>query len=144
MILAAHLSLCQNLNIGHTTITFNDPTRSGGFGSGGGVGRQIQTEIYYPANTNGENVALANGQWPIIVFGHGFAMNWDAYSNIWNYLVPYGYVMAFPRTESSLFPAPNHLDFGLDLAVVGEQLFAVGQNSSSMFYSKLSEKQIAS
>jgi predicted dienelactone hydrolase len=139
MILAAHLSLSQNLNIGHTTITFNDPTRSGGFGSGGGVGRQIQTEIYYPANTNGENVALANGQWPIIVFGHGFAMNWDAYSNIWNYLVPYGYVMAFPRTESSLFPAPNHLDFGLDLAVVGEQLFAVGQNSSSLFYSKLSE-----
>jgi len=31
--------------IGHTTITFNDPSRSGGFGTGGGSGRQIQTEI---------------------------------------------------------------------------------------------------
>ena len=28
--------------VGHTTITFNDPTRTGGFGSGGGAGRQIQ------------------------------------------------------------------------------------------------------
>ena len=72
-------SLAQNINVGHTTITFNDPNRSGGFGNGGGPGRQIQTEIYYPATTSGENVAVANGQWPVIVFGHGFAMNWDAY-----------------------------------------------------------------
>ncbi|MDG0973711.1 MAG: hypothetical protein P8O07_06080, partial [Crocinitomicaceae bacterium] len=42
--------------VGTTTITFNDPARTGGFGSGGGAGRQIQTEIYYPATTAGTDV----------------------------------------------------------------------------------------
>ena len=131
-------SLAQNLNVGHTTITFNDPNRSGGFGNGGGPGRQIQTEIYYPATTSGENVAVANGQWPVIVFGHGFAMNWDAYSNIWSALVPYGYIMAFPRTESGLFPSPSHGDFGQDIALIAQKMSDAGQNSTSIFYSKIS------
>ena len=108
----------QNFPIGHTTITFNDPTRSGGFGSGGGSGRQIQTEIYYPSTSNGTNTPVANGTFPIIVFGHGFAMSWDAYENIWEDLVAKGYIMAFPRTEGSLLPAPSHANFGLDLALV--------------------------
>lgn len=132
-------SLAQNLNLGHTTITFNDPNRSGGFGNGGGPGRQIQTEIYYPAPANGENVAVSDGQWPIIVFGHGFAMNWDAYSNIWSALVPYGYIMAFPRTESGIFPTPSHGDFGLDIALVAEKLSESGQNINSIFYNKISD-----
>ena len=132
-------SLAQNLNLGHTTITFNDPNRSGGFGNGGGPGRQIQTEIYYPAITAGENVAVANGQWPVIVFGHGFAMNWDAYSNIWSTLVPYGYIMAFPRTESGLFPSPSHGDFGQDIALVAQKMSDAGQNSNSIFDTKISD-----
>lgn len=129
----------QTLNIGHTTLTFNDPNRTGGFGSGGGPGRQIQTEIYYPATTAGENVAVADGQWPVIVFGHGFAMNWDAYSNIWSALVPYGYIMAFPRTESGLFPSPSHGDFGQDIALVAQKMTDAGQNSSSIFDTKISD-----
>lgn len=132
-------SIGQNLNIGHTTITFNDPLRTGGFGSGGGPGRQIQTEIYYPAPIAGENVTVSNGQWPIIVFGHGFAMNWDAYSNIWSALVPYGYIMAFPRTESSLFPSPSHGDFGQDISLIAQKLTEEGQNSASIFYTKVSD-----
>ena len=92
---ASSFVVAQNLSVGHATLTFNDPTRTGGFGSGAGPGRQIQTEIYYPAAAAGENVAVANGQYPLIVFGHGFAMIWDAYSNIWNQLVPLGYIMAF-------------------------------------------------
>ena len=130
--------MAQNLNIGHTTLTFNDPNRTGGFGNGGGPGRQIQTEIYYPATTAGENVAVADGQWPVIVFGHGFAMNWDAYSNIWSALVPYGYIMAFPRTESGLFPSPSHGDFGQDIALIAQKMTDAGQNSTSIFYSKIS------
>lgn len=137
--LFGHDLMAQTLNIGHTTLTFNDPSRTGGFGSGGGPGRQIQTEIYYPATSAGENVAVADGQWPVIVFGHGFAMNWDAYSNIWSALVPYGYIMAFPRTESGLFPSPSHGDFGQDIALVAQKMTDEGQNSASIFYSKLSD-----
>jgi dienelactone hydrolase len=136
---ASPFVVAQNLFVGHTTLTFNDPTRTGGFGSGAGAGRQIQTEIYYPAAAAGENVAVANGQFPLIVFGHGFAMNWDAYANIWQALVPAGYVMAFPRTESGLFPSPSHNDFGLDIALVAQKMSEQAQLSTSLFYGKLTD-----
>lgn len=126
--------LLAQFAIGHTTFTFNDPTRSGGFGSGGGPGRQIQTEIYYPANTAGTDVAVAAGDFPVLVFGHGFAMEWSAYENIWQYLVPEGYIIAFPRTEGSILPAPSHADFGLDIEVVGNQLLILNSNASSLFF----------
>jgi dienelactone hydrolase len=136
---ASPFVVAQNLFVGHATLTFNDPTRTGGFGSGAGAGRQIQTEIYYPAAAAGENVAVANGQFPLIVFGHGFAMNWDAYANIWQALVPAGYVMAFPRTESGLFPSPSHNDFGLDIALVAQKMSEQTLLSSSLFFGKLTD-----
>ncbi len=120
--------------IGHTTITFNDPSRSGGFGSGGGPGRQIQTEIYYPALVAGEDIAMAPLTHPLIVFGHGFAMSWDAYQNIWEKYVPMGYIVAFPRTESGLIPGPSHSDFALDLALVETKIQALNLTFGSIFY----------
>jgi len=102
LVLAPYWAFSQ-YQIGHTTLTFNDPTRNGGFGSGGGPGRQIQTEVYYPTFIAGENTPVATfPEFPVIVFGHGFAMGWDAYQNIWEHLVPQGYIMAFVRTEGSL------------------------------------------
>lgn len=127
----------SQFQVGHTTITFNDPTRTGGFGSGGGNGRQIQTEIYYPATTAGENVSLATGEFPVIVFGHGFAMSWDAYQNIWSHYAPLGYILAFPRTEGSLIPAPSHNDFGIDLRLVEEKIQAENTSANSLFYQKV-------
>lgn len=134
--LIANLCVAQ-FSVGHTTITFNDPTRTGGFGSGGGAGRQIQTELYYPATTAGENVPIENGEFPVIVFGHGFAMTWEAYANIWEHYAPMGYILAFPRTEGGLFPGPSHSDFGLDLRIVGEKLIGLNSNAASLFYQKL-------
>lgn len=127
------------LTIGHTTLTFNDPTRSGGFGSGGGAGRQIQTEIYYPATSAGTSTPVASGAFPVIVFGHGFAMNWDAYSNIWEHFVPRGYIMAFVRTESSLFPSPSHGDFGLDLKLVAQKMLDL-QTTTALFQNHIYPK----
>jgi dienelactone hydrolase len=124
--------------IGSTTITFNDPARSGGFGSGGGAGRQIQTEIYYPGTIAGVDVTVANGIFPVITFGHGFAMSWDAYQNIWQHYVPLGYIVVFPRTEGSIFPTPSHGDFGLDLKQVDEKMQFLNSTVASPFYQKIS------
>lgn len=126
--------------IGHRTLTFNDPSRTGGFGSGGGPGRQIQTEIYYPATSAAENAPIANGTFPVIVIGHGFAMAWSAYQNLWEYFVPKGYIVALPRTEGSIIPAPSHQDFALDLRVVNERMKQEGQNPSSPFYQRVSTR----
>ena len=125
-------------NIGHTTITFNDPTRTGGYGSGGGPGRQIQTEIYYPAATNGDNVPCNTTNNPVLVFGHGFQMAWSAYQNIWEHMVQAGYVIAFPRTEGGL--TPSHLDFGKDLAIVCQKMLNLNNDINSLFYNKLNGK----
>lgn len=126
--------------IGHTSVTFNDPTRTGGYGSGGGPGRQIQTEIYYPADSSGVDVPVAQGEFPIISFGHGFAMAWSAYENIWEELVSLGYIVAFPRTEGGLFPAPSHSDFGMDLSLVLNRMLDFDADSGSLFFEKLNGK----
>jgi dienelactone hydrolase len=115
-------SWAQPYPIGHKTITYNDPSRTGGYGSGGGSGRQIQCEVYYPATSTGDNVPFAAIQAPVITFGHGFVMGWDAYENIWESLVPQGYVLIFPRTEGNISPA--HADFGKDLVVVANRFVA--------------------
>jgi dienelactone hydrolase len=133
----------SQFQIGHTTVTFNDPTRNGGFGSGGGPGRQIQTEVYYPTYTAGENTPVATfPDFPVIVFGHGFAMGWDAYQNIWEHLVPQGYIMAFVRTEGGLIPAPSHGDFGQDLALVSTKMLALDAASGSLFNGKIKQKSV--
>lgn len=133
----------SQFQIGHRTITFNDPTRSGGFGSGGGPGRQIQTEIYYPTFIAGENTPVATfPDFPVIVFGHGFAMGWDAYQNIWEHVVPKGYIMAFVRTEGSLIPAPSHADFGADLALVVTKMLALNTTAGSPFNGTVKQKAV--
>lgn len=115
-------SWTQPFPIGHRTITYNDPSRSGGFGSGGGSGRQIQCEVYYPAVSAGENTNFASTNSPVITFGHGFVMGWDAYTNIWENLVPRGYILIFPRTEGNF--SPVHEDFGKDLVVIANRFIS--------------------
>lgn len=117
--------------IGHTTITFNDPDRTGGVGSGGGPGRQIETEIYYPAVVGGDAVAVADGAFPVVVVGHGFLMTFDAYENLWQLLVPEGYIVAIPSTEGTF--AASHGDFGLDIALVANRLRNLNTTEGSMF-----------
>lgn len=121
--------------VGHTTITFNDPNRTGGFGTGGGTGRQIQTEIYYPAVSAGDNVAVATGDFPVIVFGHGFVMSWDAYQNIWEHYSSLGYILAFPRTEGSF--SVSHGDFGMDLRLVVQKVQELNSSAGSILNGKI-------
>ena len=113
--------------IGHRTITYQDPARSN---------RSIETEIYYPAISAGDNTDVANGQFPIIAFGHGFVMSVSSYENIWTALAPLGYIVAMPTTEGG---APSHADFGMDLAFLITKIKSEGANSSSPFYQKVGE-----
>jgi pimeloyl-ACP methyl ester carboxylesterase len=130
----------QITSIGHRTVTFNDAARTGGYGSGGGIGRQIQTEIYYPSSaaTDGDSTAFASGQYPILVFGHGFVMAWSSYDNVWKDLVPQGYIICFPRTEGGT--SPSHTDFGKDLALIQLKMQALNTVSTSAFFNHVINK----
>ncbi|MCB9195901.1 MAG: T9SS type A sorting domain-containing protein [Flavobacteriales bacterium] len=117
-------TLLGQYNIGHYQVTFQDPDRSN---------RNIQTEIYYPATTAGESTPAANGQFPVIVFGHGFVMAWDAYQNLWEEFVPRGYIMVFPRTEGNAF-STDHQEFGWDLQFLVNQIQVEGTTSGKPIY----------
>jgi dienelactone hydrolase len=127
-------------SIGHRTITFNDVARTGGYGSGGGAGRQIQTEIYYPSSaiSDGDSTALAPGQYPILIFGHGFVMAWSSYDNIWKDLVMQGYLVCFPRTEGGT--SPSHTDFGKDLALLQSKMEGLNSLAASPFFNSMTTK----
>ena len=115
------ISIFAQHQIGHYQVTFQDPERAN---------RNIQTEIYYPATTAGESTPAAAGQFPVIVFGHGFVMAWSAYENLWQEFVPRGYIMVFPRTEGSII-STDHQQFGWDLEYLVSQIQTEGLNASS-------------
>jgi pimeloyl-ACP methyl ester carboxylesterase len=116
----------QTFNIGHTSIVFHDNLRN----------RDITTEIYYPADNSGEDEPVSIGDFPVLVFGHGFLIGWDSYQNFWTEIVPNGYVICFPTTEMSL--TPDHQQFGQDLKFLATQMQLENQDSSSLFFNSLS------
>lgn len=122
-------SSAQPFQIGHKQQTFIDESRSN---------RSINTEIYYPANSSGDNVTMANGIFPTLVFGHGFVMTWDSYAYLWNGIIPSGFILVFPKTEGSF--SPSHTDFGKDIAFLVDAMKLEGLNQSSTFYNAVSDK----
>jgi len=115
----------QSLNIGHTSVVFHDSIRN----------RNISTEIYYPADNSGEDEPVSIGDFPVIVFGHGFLMGWDSYQNFWTEIVPNGYVICFPTTEMGIIT--DHQQFGQDLKFLVTQMQIETQDSSSLFFNSL-------
>jgi len=118
----------QSFLTGHQQIIFQDPSRNN---------RNINSEIYYPADINGSNVPLAAGgvQFPVIVFGHGFVMTWSAYENIWLPLTQAGFIAVFPTTEDGF--APDHEEFGKDIAFLVTAIQNEGTDNSSLFYNRV-------
>lgn len=118
----------QSFLTGHTQIIFQDASRNN---------RNINAEIYYPADVAGNNVPVTavGGQFPVVVFGHGFVMTWSAYENIWLPLTEAGFIVVFPTTEDGF--APVHEDFGRDIAFLVTAIQNEGLNNASLFYNRV-------
>jgi len=118
--------LGQNFSVGNTSITFFDSLRN----------RNINTEIYYPSDYTGQDEPVSNGTFPVIIFGHGYLIEWSAYENFWNALVPEGYILCFPTTEMGF--TPNHQFFADDIKFIASQMQIENQNNSSIFFNTIS------
>ncbi|MFO7615280.1 MAG: dienelactone hydrolase family protein [Bacteroidales bacterium] len=116
-------AFAQPFQVGHTTLTFIDPSRNN---------RQIPTEIYYPALVAGKNVPVAPGLFSVLSYGHGFVMTVDAYANFSDALVPEGYIFALANTETGF--SPSHNDLALDLAFIIQSMAAENTDPGSIFY----------
>lgn len=137
----------QTYPVGHMSINFKDVSRtSTGYSISGGIttntatGRTIGTEVYYPATTTGTNTSVASGQFPVVVFGHGFVMTYDNYDNIYNRLAALGYIVLLPRTEGST--SPVHADFGADLAYLASAGMNLNTASSNTILNTFNGKVI--
>ncbi|PKP22966.1 MAG: hypothetical protein CVU05_01745 [Bacteroidetes bacterium HGW-Bacteroidetes-21] len=126
----ANTTFCQPYPIGSRQITFNDPARS----------RNIAARVYYPATVAGTDVNFANGSFPLLIFGHGFSMSYDAYLNFRDTLVPMGYILVLPTTEVGPIPFPNHEDFAADLKFLNQFIKSQNTVSTSVFYGRVSGK----
>ncbi len=122
--------IAQPFLIGRISTTIVDPARPT---------RNIGVEIYYPATTAGTNAPFAQGEFPVIVIGHGFSMNYDSYSNFWNYFTPKGYILVLPTTESALGSA-NHPNFSADLNYCVDFMQLANADSQSPFFGKVKNK----
>jgi predicted dienelactone hydrolase len=119
----------QPFPIGKRDLTLNDPSRN----------RNIPCTFHYPGVSAGNNVAVATGQFPVIVFGHGFSMGVGAYENFADELVPLGYIICLPTTEGGL--SPNHETFGLDLKFLNGEIKSKGTSDPSFFlYQKIADR----
>jgi len=99
--------------VGTQSLTVQDPTRGN---------RNIGYEVCYPATAAGANAPVAAGQFPVIVFGHGFSIAVSEYDVWCNAYAAKGYIIAFPTTEGSAFPFPDHEQFSLDMSFLIDHL----------------------
>ena len=65
--------------LGHRVVTFTDPSRSD---------REIETHLYYPAATAGDDVPVASGTFPVVVMGHGSSWAILLYTLIFGVVLP--------------------------------------------------------
>jgi len=112
----------QPFSVGTRQLSFVDAARN----------RTIEVIAHYPAASSGTDVPVADGEFPVLVFGHGFVMAVDVYSNLWNYFVPKGYIMLLPTTEGGI--PPDHGAVGADLAYLADAMQLENTNASSGFF----------
>lgn len=114
--------LVSAYEIGQVSTSYFDPVRS----------RTIGVSVYYPADTPGSSVPVADGEFPVVVFGHGFLLGITNYQFVSNGLVPQGYIIVLPTTESGF--SPNHLTFGKDMAFLCDFFQFLNGEPDSLFF----------
>lgn len=120
------LPLNGQFTIGTQNIIYTDPARAN---------RQIPAEVYYPATNAGNLSPIAQGEFPTIVFGHGFTVDISEYQVWVDSLVPCGYIVILPDTENGF--SPSHLDFGLDMSFLVDQFIFENSDPNSFFLNAL-------
>jgi len=92
--------------------------------------RDVPVEVYYPAESSGENVPVSTRgpAFPVLVFGHGFQIRISFYDYLWQELVPEGYIVVLVDTTNELLP--DQLAFGEDMAFTAEALAAAGADAA--------------
>lgn len=95
------------------------------------AGRSFSARIYYPATAAGQNTTVAAGRFPAVSFGHGFLQSVSKYYGTLSHLASWGFVVAAPTSQGSLFP--SHSAFADDLNAQLTWLVAQDTTAGSRF-----------
>jgi pimeloyl-ACP methyl ester carboxylesterase len=116
-------------SIGHDRLSVEDPERDE---------RIITYELFYPATTDGEQSPHAEGVFALIVFAHGYQQEYSDYHDLWETLVPLGYIIAFPTTYQGLTIDID--DYAEDIRFLHDRLLHSTSDNDSILTGHLSER----
>ena len=85
-------SYTKELRVGFDAVILRDTQRE----------VNITAVLFYPAVLGGIGSAIVDGKYPLIVFAHGYQQKYSDYHDLWETLVPQGYVMAFITTQQGI------------------------------------------
>lgn len=142
--------------VGEVTARFVDKSRKVHFPGRPAQPRPLMTVIRYPAvgaasakDLPGAPPARASGPFPLVVFGHGFAVTPATYFRLLRAWASAGYVVAapiFPLENAHAPGGPNEADLinqPRDMSVVITRMLALNADPSSRFAGLIDPRRIA-
>ncbi len=142
--------------VGLRVLTLVDTSRTAELPNGAREPRTLVTYVRYPAlgpstATDVRNAAPASteGPFPLVVFGHGFAVTPALYTRLLVHWARAGYVVAapvFPRENADAPEGPDESDLvnqPKDMSFVISQLLALNARSSSPLAGLIAPEEIA-
>jgi len=97
--------------------------------------RKVPVDIYFPADTASTASSVLSGtnqSYPLICFGHGYLISGRWYEDIRNIVVPEGFIMIFPSSETGLFP--SHKKLAEDMNFVLKEIPVMADDSSFILH----------
>jgi dienelactone hydrolase len=142
--------------VGLRVLTFTDTTRTLQLPEGRSEPRSLVTYVRYPAlgpatTTDAPNAApdRRDGPFPLVVFGHGFAVTPDVYKRLLQAWARAGYVVAapvFPLENAHAPGGPNESDLinqPADMSFVISRVLALGEAPADPFDGLVNPAHIA-
>jgi dienelactone hydrolase len=144
----------QSISVGVRVLRFVDPTRTIQNAAGQSEPRVVTTIVRYPVvRTTGalglSGVQALGRRFPLIVFGHGFAVTPAAYSLLLDAWTRAGYVVAapvFPLENAGAPGGPNERDLVNqpgDMSLVISRLLSAGSARSGPFAGLIDPEHVA-
>ncbi len=141
--------------VGERTVTFIDRSRTVSFPGAGPAPRRLVTLIRYPATGPASRTDIAGaparsgGPFPLVIFGHGFAVTPGPYAQLLQTWARAGYVVAapiFPLENATAPGGPNESDLvhqPRDMSVVITRMLAASADPHSVFAGLIDPHRIA-
>jgi dienelactone hydrolase len=129
-------------SVGHTTMVLIDHTRTEALPDGTRIARRLRTLVFYP-------LAPTRRAFPLLLFGHGFAVTPLTYGALLRYWAAQGFVVAapfFPLESRNAPGGPNETDLPNqpgDMRFLISRLLSISAGRTGVLSHLINPSQIA-